>query len=205
MASNNFIIYSAESGSNATPTGTSGDLLLYVWGAQIETGSYPTSSYIPTSGTSVTRTDESFVADSLGAIIGQTEGCIFIDFVYYEGNRFEIFDATSTADGFLIYRSGTTYNLQVGNGGSYWAITNFITGLTIGTQYKLAINYKLNDYKVYVNGTQTATNTSIEVPTTNKIISSRQNGTFKFTNHINEFMMFNQYLNDDELEEFTTI
>lgn len=176
----------------------------YLWGMQVEEGSFSTS-YIPTSGTSVTRTIDSFEADSLSTIIGQTEGCIFIDFVYYEGNRFEIFDATSTADGFLIYRSGTTYNLQVGNGGTYWAITNFITGLTIGTQYKLAINYKLNDYKIFVNGSQAATNTSIEVPATNKIISSELSGANKFTNHINEFMMFDQTLTDSELTTLTTI
>ena len=181
------------------------DNYYYGYGFQVESNASFKTSYIPTSGTSVTRNDESFVADSLGTIIGQTEGCIFIDFVYYEGDRFEIFNASSTADGFLIYRSGTAYNLQVGNGGSYWAITNFITGLTIGTRYKLAINYKLNDYKIFVNGSQVATSTSIEVPTTNKIISSRQNGTFKFTNHINEFMMFNQYLTNDELETLTTI
>lgn len=197
--------YYNPSSSSTSPfyTGTN-EISCYMWGMQVEQGSFPTS-YIPTNGTSVTRNDESFVADSLGAIIGQTEGCVFIDFVYYEGNRFEIFDASSTADGFLIYRSGTTYNLQVGNGGTYWAITNFITGLTIGTQYKLAINYKLNDYKVYVNGSQTATNTSIEVPTTNKIISSQSNGANKFTNHINEFMMFDQFLTDDELEALTTL
>ena len=203
-ASNNFTIYSAESGSNATTTGTSGDLLLYVWGAMAETGSFPTS-YIPTSGTSVTRTDESFVADGLSTIIGQIEGCIFIDFVYYEGNRFEIFDAANTANGFLIYRSGTGYNLQVITSGGGWAITNFITGLTIGTRYKLAINYKLNDYKVYVNGSQAATSTSIGVPTTNKIMSSQSNGGLKFTNNINSFAMFDAKLTDAELTTLTTI
>jgi hypothetical protein len=181
--------------------GTSG---VFLYGLQIEQQSYATS-YIPTSGASATRTDESFVADTLSTIIGQTEGCIFIDFVYYEGNRFEIFNASSTADGFLIYRSGTAYNLQVGNGGSYWAITNMVTGLTIGTRYKLAINYKLNDYKVYVNGSQTATNTSIEVPTTNKIISSESSGGNKFTNNINQFMMFDEKLTDAELAALTTI
>lgn len=169
---------------------------------QMEEGNFPTS-YIPTSGTSVTRTVDSFEADNLSTIIGQTEGCIFIDFVYYEGNRFYIYDNGSTADGFLIYRSGTTYNLQVGNGGTYWAITNFITGLTVGESYKLAINYKLNDYKVYVNGSQTATNTSIEVPTTNKIISSQLGGSNKFTNDIKSFVLFNETLTNDELVVLT--
>lgn len=175
---------------------------LYVWGAMAETGNFPTS-YLPTRGTSVTRTVDSFEVDNLSTIIGQTEGCIFIEFVYYEGNRFYIYDNGSTADGFLIYRSGTTYNLQVGNGGTYWAITNFITGLTVGESYKLAINYKLNDYKVYVNGSQEATSTSIEVPTMNKIISSQLGGANKFTNDIKSFALFNETLTNDELVVLT--
>jgi len=176
-----------------------------VFGFQIEKLESYATSYIPTEGATATRTDESFVADGLSTIIGQTEGCIFIDFLYYEGNRFEIFDAANTANGFLIYRSGTGYNLQVITSGGGWAIANFITGLTIGTRYKLAINYKLNDYKIFVNGSQTATSTSIGVPTTNKIMSSQSNGGLKFTNKINQFMMFDEKLTDAELTTLTTI
>jgi len=174
----------------------------YLWGMQVEEGSYATS-YISTSGTIVTRVKDFFEADSLGSIIGQTEGCIFIDFVYLDGERFYIYDAANTANGFLIYRSGTGYNLQVTTSGGGWAIANFITGLTIGTRYKLAINYKLNDYKVYVNGSQIATSTSIGVPTTNKISSWGLYGTTDFKNKINQFMMFNQTLTDSELIELT--
>jgi hypothetical protein len=46
-ASNNFNIYSAESASSSQVIGTSGDLLLYVWGAQVVKGTSP-KPYIKT-------------------------------------------------------------------------------------------------------------------------------------------------------------
>ncbi len=87
---------SVTTGVEIPDPAVSGDEVL-AWGWQLEESSFATS-YIPSnSGSSTTRTDESFVADTLSTVIGQTEGCIFIDFVYYEGNRFEIFDAANTS------------------------------------------------------------------------------------------------------------
>ena len=50
-----------------------------VWGAQVEEGSYSTS-YIPTSGTTVTRLADTSSTAGLSSMIGQTEGTLFLDF-----------------------------------------------------------------------------------------------------------------------------
>jgi hypothetical protein len=55
--------------------GTSG---VYIYGAQLEQGSYPTS-YIPTSGSAVTRLADSCSQTVPDGVIGQTEGTIFAD------------------------------------------------------------------------------------------------------------------------------
>ena len=52
---------------------------IYMWGAQVESGSYATS-YIPTSGSAVTRVGESTSQTVPDGVIGQTEGTMFVDF-----------------------------------------------------------------------------------------------------------------------------
>ena len=51
---------------------------LYMAFAQLEQGSYATS-YIPTSGSTVTRNQDIFTRDGIGSLIGQTEGTFFIE------------------------------------------------------------------------------------------------------------------------------
>lgn len=56
--------------------GVAGSFLM--WGGQIELGSYHTS-YIPTTTTAVTRTQDTATKGSIDSLIGQTEGTIFVD------------------------------------------------------------------------------------------------------------------------------
>jgi hypothetical protein len=60
-------------GVSWTPDGTSG---LYLWGAQFELGSYPTS-YIPTTTAAVTRNADAISKTGISSLIGQTEGEMF--------------------------------------------------------------------------------------------------------------------------------
>ena len=54
----------------------------YLWGGQMEQGSYPTS-YIKTEASTVTRlVDSCEVASGLENIINQTEGVFYIEFEY---------------------------------------------------------------------------------------------------------------------------
>jgi hypothetical protein len=58
--------------------GTSGSAYCYLWGAQLEAGSYATS-YIPTLAASVTRLADACFKYSISSLIGQTEGVMFYD------------------------------------------------------------------------------------------------------------------------------
>ena len=51
---------------------------VYIWGAQLEVGSYATS-YIPTSGSTVTRNQDIFTRDGIGSLINSTEGVLFVE------------------------------------------------------------------------------------------------------------------------------
>ena len=65
----------ANSGESYQGNGTSG---LYIWGAQLEEGSYPTS-YIPTSGSTVTRVQETYEKTGISSLINSEEGVLFAE------------------------------------------------------------------------------------------------------------------------------
>ena len=65
-----------------TGDGTSG---VYAWGGQLELGSYATS-YIPTSGSTVTRNQDIFTRDGIGSLINSTEGVLFVEMAKHNGN-----------------------------------------------------------------------------------------------------------------------
>ena len=146
---------------------------VYLWGAQLETGAYATS-YIPTTTASVTRNADSCITGSVTSLVGQTEGTIFVEI-----SRKSIFE-----NFFLILSSiaGTTSNsyqnsiyfLQQSNGAlliegfvSNVKVFGFSAGILSLTSHKIAIGYKLNDFVLYIDGVQIATDTSGTVPAMN--------------------------------------
>ena len=148
-----FGIYLTDSSFNQYWNAT-GNEFVYVWGAQYEIGSYPTS-YISTNGSSVTRlVDQCEIASGLEDVIGQTEGTFFIDFEYlYETT------SSSSTDSFRdVFHIGTTSDLSEGitfdnyrSGFRAYVLMStgnlFLGNTTIGssqpnTRYKLAINTK---------------------------------------------------------------
>ena len=72
-----FHIYDDSSTENFQGDGTSG---LYVWGAQLEQGSFPTS-YIPTSGSTVNRAADvcTITGDNFNSWFNQNEGSLAVD------------------------------------------------------------------------------------------------------------------------------
>jgi hypothetical protein len=139
---------------------------IYVWGAQLEAGAYATS-YIPTLGASVTRVADAASKTGISSLIGQTEGTLFV-----EVQRLNV-GVSAVA---LQFNDGTNNNrvqIEIGSGGQTFAIcsnagstTCLITGptLTLGQTYKIAFSYKVNDFKLFVDGVSGGVDTSGAVP-----------------------------------------
>jgi hypothetical protein len=120
----NIRIYPASGGSI---TGTTGNILIYA--AQGELGAF-SSTVIPTTTASVTRVLEQVGISGASALIGQTEGTIFIDvdfrvltaggirtFFGLEGsvvNVFRGFAVTTQNNNNDVFFAGTSYNLTQG-------------------------------------------------------------------------------------------
>lgn len=187
--------------------GTSG---VYIWGAMLEQGSFPTS-YIPTSGTSVTRVGD-FCGDAGDAtIFNSSEGVLFFEAAALADdltNRgFALSDGTSN-NACRIYYANSTNNIRFffNVGGNAQVIKSI--NLTDITDYnKIAFSYKQDDFKVYINGVKVEEDTSGIVPsanTFNKLSFDRGYGGENFYGKCKQLIYFNEALTDDELETLTT-
>jgi hypothetical protein len=179
----------------------------YIWGVQIEAGAYATS-YIPTLGASVTRVADAAVKTGISSLIGQTEGTLFVEVDYANNGAEQTF--ISTSDGTLNNRITISYSLSlnvlnafVRVGGITQALMTSATSPANGIK-KIAVSYKLNDYRLYINGTQVAVDSSALVPTCSRI----DVGSLLATGNeysVNQALIFPTALTPAQLAELTSL
>ena len=182
---------------------------LYIYGAQLEEGSYATS-YIPTSGSAVTRVADNAYQQGATQVIGQSEGTMFLEFIPKDSSTLQILYQAKNSSGTV---GQVDIRLQSGliralandggvqqffiNGGSY----------TVGAKYKVAIRYKLNDSKLYINGTDSGSNTSCS-------FTSSSLDQVSFADNLSSFLpsvdiidarLYSTALTDNELQQLTAI
>ena len=185
-------------------TRTASDIEVY--GVQLEAGSYATS-YIPTSGSAVTRVADSCSQTTPDGVIGQTEGTVFADVNVssiesvgvYSGWKIDGTSGNQIA--FIMYPTGRI-QATVFNGGSLVVnINDNNYGLTSGI-HKIAFAYKQNDYILYVDGSVVGSNTSATVPIVNDFdISYLNGGSIKY----NQTKIYNTRLSNSELIALTQV
>lgn len=136
----------------------------FIWGAQLEAGSYATS-YIPTTSASVTRNADVISKTGISSLIGQTEGTLFaeIELTQLDQSCIAIRLDNGSDSGIHFYFDVNQINAFVEVSGATQA--SISTGApSLGT-HKLAIAYKANDVAFYVDGVLIGTDTSASIPT----------------------------------------
>lgn len=176
----------------------------FIWGAQIEASSYPTS-YIPTTSSSATRVADACFKTGISSLIGQTEGVLFADVtldVRQSYTYFAIAPNIGSASTYIgIGFTATSIEYEVVNSGAIQA--RIISSNSSTGRFKIAGAYKANDFVFYINGTQIGTDTSGTVPTCSQI------GLFQYDQSqpmkYNEVVLFPTRLTNAELASLTTI
>ena len=192
---------------------TIGDGSLILYGFQLEQGSYPTS-YIPTQGSAVTRLRDLCDTENLSHVIGQTEGVIFYDAILVHKSTstsedlFELsIDDGSANNIFFINNYNNTLAVSLNNGGSNQFYSNSYNP-TEGARYKLAFAYKQNDFALYINRNQIATDSSGTVTTMNQItFGNYYNNQLNLSNivKVNNLKLYNTRLSNSELAALTQV
>ena len=184
-----------------------------VFGLQVENNATYATSYIPTSGTTVTRVAETCNGGGNDQVINSTEGVL-----YYESSA-------------LSNDIGSTRVLSISNGSSsntlytgYNATSNVVQSqLVVGgvaqtnmsytvidrTNFiKVAILYQNNNHKMFINGAEVAVDTSGSVPSANtfdRLNFDLGQGSFDFYGNIKDIRVYPTALSDAELTTLTTL
>ena len=203
------ILAESKTSSRYTTYQGNGTSSIYIYGAQLEAGSYATS-YIATSGSSVTRLAESCSQTVPDGVIGQTEGTIFAEFKIPETETPSFFSISNGNINnriiFGYYNGNLAYYVNSSTG-SFFTTGIIDSSPIIGQTYKIAVAYKSNDFKIYKNGINTNTETTFTVPSSLTVIDNQGGmgvGQYIFAK-VKQFSLYNTRLTNSELAALTQV
>jgi hypothetical protein len=176
---------------------------LYLFGAQVEQGNYPTS-YIKTEASTVTRLKDECLNGGDSDLFDITEGTFFVDsYVYNSGNFTEITlsDGSVSNRIVLIFQNYGTQVRVFSSGG----VDSFLN-LTFDQRNKIAVTFKENEYKFYINGSLVGSDTSATVPSGMDRLnfSNNTNVSNHFEGKIYDTRVYDRVLTEAEAIELTT-
>jgi hypothetical protein len=209
------IIALSENGTSFIFAGD-GSKGIYIWGAQAEQSSYPTS-YIPTTSASATRVADACFKTGISSLIGQTEGVMFVDCIVNNYNTFSeaiplsIFTSggnVNQAQQYIVFLGSiSAIRYVIFDGSSVQCnISTSNNFYTLGNRVKIAAAYKNNDFVLYINGIQIGTDTSGTVSAMADLYLDYQaSSNYVSQYQINEAVLFKTRLTNAELASLTTI
>ena len=176
-----------------------------ITGVQLEAGSYPTS-YIPTSGSAVTRNQDQFTRDGIGSLINSTEGVLFVEMAALANDgtfrNMSLNDGT-TGQAVRIYYRNQANKITVFISSSSNGTVNVDVTNTLNFN-KIAISYKVNDVKVFINGSLEATITNVAMPVgLNTLSFDRGNNLLPFFGKVKQLQVYDTALTDNQLIQLT--
>ena len=208
-----FALYINDDNNNTSYTGA-GEAV-YLWGAQIEAGSYATS-YIPNNGSTagVTRSFDNATTTSEEDVLTSGEGVVFMDFEikdttitgYPELIRIENPSDTTDKFWFYIYNDSDAGEIRFGYRLDDTAVKKIEGSITLDTTTtaKVAMRLENNNYALYYNGTKQTPTQYAGVVSNLREITTRGREYFNGLG-IKQFAIFNEPLSDSELATLTTL
>ena len=185
---------------------TDGDIL--IWGGQLEEGSYATS-YIPTSGSTVTRNQDQFSRDGISSLINSTEGVLFAEMAAFEDDDdyryLGLNDGTDDNRVVILYYLNNNRIRAVLSSGGVNFVDEYYTVSSLSDFHKIALKWKANDFSLWVNGVERATETSVTVPVGLSHLSfDKGGGTDIFRGKVKQLQVYKTALTDVQLAALTS-
>jgi hypothetical protein len=205
----NMALVLIDTANSSRLTATSSVGSAYIWGAQLEALSYATS-YIPTSGSTVTRNQDVCTNGGSLASINSTEGVLYAEIAALSNDgTYRILSLSNGTSDERIYMQYTnasnTISVVVKKGSVTQANISF--ALSDETEFsKIGFKYKENDFALWVNGVKVGTDTSGNTPIgLSELAFDSGTGGNNFFGKTKAVAVWKEALSDQELTELTTI
>lgn len=199
-------IFLLDDSLNRSYTGD-GTSSIYIWGLQLEQGSYPTS-YIPTQGSIVTRSAETCTGAGTSDTFNDSEGVLMAEI-----SALDLSDTSSRRLGITKNLTFEGVRLQLGDGDIsatvYDGTTNqYSKSVNIDNSifHKVALKYKTNDFALWIDGIEyhpQSSGSTFVNGTLDDISFDYVNSNFFFAK-TKQLQYFDTALTDSELEELTS-
>ena len=199
---------STSSRLEAVSLGTPGSDGVYIWGAQLEEGSFA-SSLIPTNGTSVTRG-----ADNAGIkgtnftdFYNATEGTLVSEHMGAGNDTVSPYIALlsdgTNSERIILMSDFAGYQVVVVNAGSNQAILDGGTPI-LNAKNKNATAFKKDDFALSLNGGTVATDNSGNISVVDQLWIGSRNGADSYMNNtIQSIKYYNKRLPNAQLQGLT--
>jgi len=181
----------------------------YVWGAQCEEGSFPTS-YIPTSGSTVTRSPDivSIEGTNFSSWYNQSEGTVYVDFDKATTERqqtFAISDGTQVNRMSVYYSNNTAVSYIGSPAGGYDQSVYIASSPLLSSEYILG--YSSGNTKPAIDGNLGTVITEPNLPTNTTLFLGRReagDALYMLNGHISRLAYFPTRKTDQELVNMTS-
>lgn len=199
---------SSSSSVNITRDGTNG---VYIFGIQCEADASQnfSTSYIPTSGSTVTRNTDEANNSGSSDLINSTEGVLYAELSVLNTastvRTISISDSSITNSVEIVYLSSGSFGFRIrANSAVEYLETS---SLSDATQFvKAAISYKSGDIKCFINGSEFDTDTTSFSFTSSlsELAFDRGNGQNDFQGKVKCVAVFKEALTDAQLIALTS-
>jgi hypothetical protein len=185
-----------------------GNSSIAYWGHQVEALSFATS-YIPTSGSTVTRLAD--VCNNAGSsdLINSTEGVLYAEIAALgnQGTAREITINDGTTNNRVIISYNVYNQIRINYRNSSSNIFDQLINSTITDFHKIAVKWKVNDFSFYLDGNEIASSSSGSVIPANTLTTlsfDDGGGGYNFEGKVKTVAVFKEALTDAELQCLTS-
>ena len=193
-------IFAVSDLDNDFRAAVSGDDGILLWGAQLETGTFPTS-YIPTSGATATRSADiaSVSVSEFGC--NQAQGSVVVEADYADQTpASSLVRIINGLNHYFLYISGGAWRFQVRSG----TTVAQLTAPARNSNDTIAAAWSVDDY-VIVDGSGIDADTSGALPdTSGAVLYFSGNGGYYGAGHIKSINYYPLRLSDAKLQELTS-
>ncbi len=199
-------VLDASGNASYAGTGTDG---IFLWGAQLEAGAFPTS-YIPTTTTALTRSADVASVNTLSPWYNSVEGTLYGEFAVPPNlanfpNTIGAFSDGTTSNQIASYAVTSGLYTTIRTGGVSQGDPGVVGSPVVGTNAKYAIAVQTNNCIAAWNGAIGVVDASVTLPTVDRFrlgVNGAGNGIIN--GHIRRIVYYPRRLANADLQAITT-